>query len=83
MTQDERFMKEALAEAEQALAMGEVPVGAVAESAVAVTTISILSPLKASVGLAVEYLLSGSSLFVAGIGGLEILVEVARKHAVV
>ena len=29
MTQDERFMKEALAEAERAFAMGEVPVGAV------------------------------------------------------
>ena len=29
MTQDERFMKEALAEAEQAFALGEVPVGAV------------------------------------------------------
>ena len=29
MTQDERFMKEALVEAEQAFALGEVPVGAV------------------------------------------------------
>ena len=39
--------------------------------------------LEAAVGLAVKDLLGRSPLFVVGLGGLEVLVEVAREHAVV